>query len=96
MKLVSKLSIAAVAAGALLLSPTAGQAHSYDTDDSGHPLRLISYPVHALGKGLEYGVSRPVHWAVSQCKTRYIFGHVSHPKRDDYWGDWDLYQRYQY
>lgn len=92
----SRLFLSAVAAAALLASPSLVQAHSYDTDDDGHPLRYLVYPVHAIGKGLEYAVTRPIHYGVSQCKARYIFGHVSHPKTDDYWGDWDLYQRYSY
>jgi hypothetical protein len=96
MKVLSKLIFGGLAAGALLLCPTTTQAHSYDTDDSDHPLRYVIYPIHAVGKGLEYAVTRPIHYGVSGCKSRYIFGHVSHPSKDDYWGDWDLYQRYSY
>lgn len=96
MKLHQQLYIAGFAAGALMFVPSAAQAHSYDTDDDGHPLRYLAYPIHAIGKGLEYSVTRPAHWAVSQCKLRYVFGHVSHPRTDDYWGDYDLYQRYNY
>jgi hypothetical protein len=96
MSLVKKLAIAGVAACALAAVPSTGQAHSYDVDDEGHPFRYIAYPLHAIGKGLEYGFTRPVHYGVSQCKARYIFGHVSHPKSDDYWGDWNMYQRYSY
>jgi hypothetical protein len=93
MKLWSKLFLSAAATAALLASPSAVQAHSYDIDDDGHPLRYIAYPIHAIGVGLEYAVTRPIHYGVSQCKARRIFGHVSHPRNDDYWGDWDQYQR---
>jgi hypothetical protein len=96
MTLKFRLFLSAAAAAALLACPSIVQAHNYDSDDDGHPLRYIAYPIHAVGKGLEYAVTRPIHYGVSQCKARYIFGHVSHPKTDDYWGDWDLYQRYSY
>lgn len=96
MKFISRLFLSAIAAAAVLTVPSVSQAHSYESDDDGHPLRYIAYPVHAIGLGLEYAVTRPIHWGVSQCKSRYIFGHVSHPRTDDYWGDWNLYQRYSY
>lgn len=96
MKLVKYTGIAFVAAAALALTPTDASAHSYDSDDSAHPFRLISYPFHALGRGIEYGFTRPIHHCVSQPRNRWLYGHVSHPKTDDYWGDYDQYQRLSY
>ncbi len=96
MKLVKIFSISVVAFATITLLPASVSAHSYDTDDDGHPFRYLAYPLHAIGKGLEYGLTRPIHYQVSKPKCRYIFGHVSHPKTDDYWGDYDLYQRYSY
>ncbi len=96
MNLVKTVGVTAAVLAAAILAPASADAHSYDVDDSGHPFRYIAYPLHALGKGIEYGFTRPIHKCVSQPKNRYIFGHVSHPRTDDYWGDYDLYQRYSY
>ncbi len=87
--------------GAAMLSlvafaPTAAQAEDYSPTDSAHPFRLISYPVHAVGKGIETLVTRPVTWFVSRPKARYVFGKTSNPRKDDYTGDFDLYQRSSY
>ena len=96
MKLVKLTAFAFVAAAALAVSPTTASAHSYDSDDSAHPFRLLAYPFHAIGRGLEHGVTRKIHYCVSQPKNRYIYGHVSHPSKDNYWGDYDQYQRASY
>lgn len=77
MKLVKIIGMTFVAAAALALTPSSASAHSYDSDDSGHPFRLLSYPFHALGRGVEYGFTRPVHQCVSQPRNRWLFGHVS-------------------
>lgn len=79
-----------------LLIPGRASAESYDCDTSDHPARYFVYPIHAVGKGIETFVTRPIHWLVSQPKLRYVFGHTSKPRREDYTGNFDLYQRYQY
>ncbi len=96
MKLVKITGMAFVVAAALALTPSTASAHSYDSDDSAHPFRLISYPFHALGRGIEHGFTRPVHKCVSQPRNRYIYGHVSHPRTENYNGDYDMYQRSSY
>lgn len=96
MKLVKITAMAFVAAAAFAVSPSGASAHSYDSDDSAHPFRLLSYPFHALGRGIEHSWTKPLHHCVSQPQNRYIYGHVSHPKRDNYWGDYDQYQRTSY
>ncbi len=96
MKFNRYLTLTAVIAAAALALPNNACAESYDTDDSDNPLRLLFVPFHAYGKLLEYTVTRPAHYIISQPKCRYIFGKVSNPRTDDYWGDWDLYQRYSY
>jgi hypothetical protein len=88
--------ILASSLSAILLIPSIGAADSYDTGESDHLFRYAAYPLHAVGKGIECFVTRPVHWFVSRPCNRYIFGHVSNPRTDDYWGDKDLYQRYSY
>jgi hypothetical protein len=87
--------IAAVAAFACA-TPGRVAAETYDCDSSDHPGRYLVYPIHAFGKGIETFVTRPIHWLVSQPKLRYVFGHTSKPRREDYTGNFDLYERYQY
>ena len=96
MKLVKMTGVALVVAAAFAVSASNASAHSYDSDDSSHPFRLLSYPLHALGRGIEYGFARPVHNYVSQPCNRYIWGHVSHPATEDYAADYDRYQRNSY
>lgn len=94
-----KLSLRAMAVLAAVVSfglANTAQAEDYTPMHSDHPFRIAAYPVHAVGKGLEYLVTRPTHWFVSQPKTRHIFGKVSNPKREDYFGDKDQYQRLSY
>jgi len=87
--------IAAVAAFACA-TPGRVAAETYDCDSSDHPGRYLVYPIHAFGKGIETFVTRPIHWLVSQPKLRYVFGRTSKPRREDYTGNFDLYERYQY
>jgi hypothetical protein len=96
MKLFKVTGIAIVVATAFAVSASTASAHDYDSDDSAHPFRLLSYPFHALGRGIEYGFTRPVHTYVSQPCNRYIYGHVSHPAVENYGGDYDMYQRSSY
>lgn len=96
MKLVKITGMAFVVAAAMAMCPSTSAAHSYKSGDSAHPFRLIAYPFHALGRGIEYGVTRPIHKCVSQPGNRYIYGHVSHPRTENYGGDYDQYQRSSY
>ena len=96
MKSLKIFGFTCAAVAALAFAPQEASAHSFDSDDSAHPFRLLSYPFHALGRGVEYGVARPVHHCVSQPRKRWLYGHVSHPRSDNYWGDYDQYQRQSY
>ena len=96
MKSAKIIGITCVALAGMAFMPQGASAHDFDSDDSAHPFRLLSYPFHALGRGVEYGVARPVHHYVSQPCNRWWFGHTSHPRVDDYWGDRDQYQRLSY
>ena len=98
MKSMKTLFIATALAGlATLMSGSACAGGTYDpTEISDHPLRYAGYAAHAYGKAYEYVIFRPINAIVSQPKLRYIFGTASNPKHDDYWGNYDLYQRYNY
>ena len=52
-------------------------AHSgeYDDYDDAHPLRIIAYPLHAVGYGLERFITRPLHRLVSRPALAPVFGH---------------------
>ena len=67
------------AAAVLLLAPVAFAGDRYDDFEDTHPLRIVAYPVHAVGSLLEWLVARPLHALVSQPKLAPIFGHDSHP-----------------
>ncbi|MBX7244240.1 MAG: hypothetical protein K1X53_02005 [Candidatus Sumerlaeaceae bacterium] len=86
----------AFAAAAMMVAPTSVRAESYDPDDSDYPLRYVAYGFHAVFKGVEYTVTRPIHALVSQPKMRTIFGKTSNPKTDNYWGGWNQYEKSNY
>lgn len=96
MKSIETFGMACAAFAMLACLPQGASAHSYDSGNSSHPFRLLSYPFHAVGRGFEQAVGRPVHHCVSQPGNRWLYGHVSHPKTDNYWGDYDQYQRQSY
>lgn len=75
------LSLAALVA-VFMAAPAVSQAHSYDSDDDGHPLRLIAYVVHPVGVALQDFIVRPIHRFVSSTPKRaYWFGHE--PRESD-------------
>ena len=80
---------------ACLLSSGA-RAESFSPEDSDHPFRIAAYGLHAFGQGVQYFITRPIHWFTSRPKMRYVFGNDSNPRTDDYVGDPDLYQRKSY
>lgn len=96
MKSAKIIGFTCVALMGLAFMPQEACAHDFDSDDSAHPFRLLSYPFHALGRGIEYGFARKVHYCVSQPRNRWLYGHASHPRVDNYWGDYDQYQRQSY
>lgn len=96
MKISHKMMLAAATAVAMSAMPTGANAESYDPNESDNPLRLFFTPFHVVGKGIEYGVTRPIHYVTSRPKLRTVFGRTSNPRTDNYWGGWDQYQRSSY
>ena len=74
-----KKQVVVIAAAVLLLAPMAVAGDNYDDSEDTHPLRIVAYPVHAVGYLLERLVARPLHAIVSQPKLEPIFGHDKHP-----------------
>lgn len=62
-------------------APATSFAHSYDTDDSDNPLRLVAYVLHPVGVAVQDFVLRPIHRLVSGPESSYWFGHE--PRKDD-------------
>lgn len=75
-KLISLFSSLVLAVGLMAMSPGSAQAHNYrpgSTDE--HPLRLVAYIFHPIGVGLEWGITRPMHWLASQPTLDILMGH---------------------
>lgn len=82
--------IALTVLGVAALWPTTAQAHTYDRDDSEHPLRYMAYVVYPFGIAAEYLVLRPIHWVVSQPHLDVLFGHEVQPREDSKeYMDWE-------
>lgn len=74
-----KRQVVAVVAVVFLTAPLATANDYYDDFEDTHPLRLVSYPVHAAGYVLEWLVTRPIHVLVSQRDLEPVFGHDMRP-----------------
>jgi len=67
-------------AGLMMTSPGTARADSYQRlSTDGHVLRLVAYVLHPVGIVLEYGITRPVHWVVSQPHLDILLGHKAQP-----------------
>lgn len=60
---------------AVALSPGRAHAHDAYSDAESHPLKLMSYPVAAAGFALEWLLTRPVHFIVSQPTLQRVFNY---------------------
>lgn len=84
-----KAAFIALFAAMFLVTPAVSQAHSYNRDDGGHPLRYVAYLFHPVGIALEYCVTRPVHALVSSTEDHaIIFGHEPHESDEDNYYVW--------
>lgn len=62
-------------AAALFLAPAAAHGDSYDSQRSGHPLRVTAYVLHPVGVVADRLIFRPAHWLGSKPGLRTLFGH---------------------
>jgi hypothetical protein len=62
----------------VLAVPVRGRAHDAYDDSQSHPLLLASYAIAPVGFALEWLITRPIHFVVSQPRLEHIFGHVPH------------------
>jgi hypothetical protein len=63
---------------AMAAGPTAAQAHDAYDDSQANPFRLLAYAVSPIGFGLEWLVTRPIHFLVSEPQLEKVFGHGPH------------------
>lgn len=82
------IAIAMLAIAAVAFVATPAWAHRYTRQDEGHPLRYIGYVVNAVGIGLEYAVTRPIHRFVSKPNNDIIFGHKSYVSDIGTYNEW--------
>ena len=68
-------SVFAVTAALVFTLPLSAYSGEYDDFEDAHPLRIIAYPVHAVGYALEWLITRPIHTLVSQPDLVPVFGH---------------------
>ncbi len=75
--------------GFVISAKTPSMAHEYDRGDSDNPIRIAAYLLHPVGIALEYAVTRPIHWLVSQPTLNVWFGHDPTPDDGDYFEWYD-------
>jgi hypothetical protein len=86
---VKQLLMALVVAVGLVAIPATVRAHDAYDDTQSHPLRLAAYAINPIGFALEWLVTRPIHFVVSQPSTERVFGHTPH---ETPFGDYEAYQ----
>ena len=71
-----KKSVLAAVTELVLGLPVLAYGGEYDDFEDAHPLRIVAYPLHAIGYGLERLITRPIHRLVSRPGLAPIVGHT--------------------
>ena len=72
----TRKSLAAAAlASSLLFAAAPALGEEYDSQSSGHPLRIVAYLAHPVGVIIDTLIFRPAHWIVSFRPFTALFGH---------------------
>lgn len=71
-----KKSVLATVTVLVLGLPVLAYGGEYDDFEDAHPLRIVAYPLHAIGYGLERLITRPIHRLVSRPGLAPIVGHT--------------------
>ena len=50
-------------------------ADEYDSENAGHPLRMVAYVLHPVGVIIDYLLLRPAPWLGSKEPFKTAFGH---------------------
>ncbi|MEE3329531.1 MAG: hypothetical protein VX246_01575 [Myxococcota bacterium] len=72
---VQRLLVGLMVAVSLLSAPLAATADDYDSEKSGHPLRVIGYILYPVGLLIDTLIFRPAHWIGSHEPFETLFGH---------------------
>ncbi len=62
----------------LVGSAATARAHDAYDDSQSNPLRLAAYAMSPAGFLVEWLVTRPIHFVVSQPRLERVFGHTPH------------------
>ena len=84
-----RIVIALAVVGWMGMSPTRAHAHDAYDDSQAHPLRLAAYLVNPAGFALEWLLTRPFHFMVSQPQAEAVFGHTAH---ESPFGNYPVYE----
>lgn len=68
-------AIATALVALLLIGATPVAADEYESDRSGHPLRILAYVVYPVGFILDTLIFRPFHWLGSHQPFKAVHGH---------------------
>jgi hypothetical protein len=79
---------AGIIAAALMAVALPASAHRYDRTSGMHMLRIVAPFGHAVGIGLEYAITRPMHWLISRDNLDIVFGHKAHVSEDGTYFEW--------
>jgi hypothetical protein len=72
----TRKSLAAAAlASSLLFAAAPALADDYDSEGSGHPLRIAAYLAHPVGVIIDTLIYKPAHWIVHFEPFKTLFGH---------------------
>ena len=71
-----KKTVFAAVTALVLGLPGLAYGGEYDDFEDAHPLRIVAYPLHAIGYGLERLITRPIHRLVSRPGLAPIVGHT--------------------
>jgi hypothetical protein len=63
---------------AIVSLPLRATAHDAYDDSQSNPFRLVAYAISPIGFALEWLVTRPIHFLVSQPELERVFGHTPH------------------
>lgn len=81
--------LAVMVVAGLVAGSSSAYAHDAYDDSQSHPLRIAAYAVHPVGWAIEWLVTRPLHFFVSQPAMEPVFGHVPH---ENPFGDYRPYR----
>jgi hypothetical protein len=73
-----RIVLALAVVGWMGMAPMAARAHDAYDDSQAHPLRIAAYLINPIGFTVEWLVTRPFHFMVSQPQAEPVFGHTAH------------------